>query len=481
MPAHISRLPFDILQCILEFVDLEDAVSFSMVCTVFQTLTSKRSIWISVLKRARDVKPIAFPSHEDLTLQPLDSLKRIILHTLRLESNWSLPEPRIIGPVKAVLLEEFQLDIIFQIPATGLFLMHCRESASMVLWDIVLGKAASSVIPVGKRVVDVSPGQDEPGEFSMALLIQDDVGALSITIVRVEHDKPEPVVGVTFNESLPFSHYHWALFMNEEIVGVLQSPTIFPATITFLAFNRLSPDRKATISSDIQIQDVIGEGHSGSSSVGCDVFLLAERGNISRQYCCPAELLPYNWNLDCPKESNLKCAHIPPISWDYDTRFVCEQLGALSAHPRYGIPAVSLHGLHVEDASEGDPMPYIQIRFWARSKTPSPNLLSVCHVDVPGRLWSSTSTSWELMLLPHSGLQVLLLVHHHGLIKLQLVRYHPETNAATVHHLRVPQFIDMQLVYGLALDDHLGAVSLLSGHNTEGGGQQGTIFTIPYA
>jgi len=89
---------------------------------------------------------------------------------MRLKHNWALPQPKIDGPIKVVMLDPPNLDIIFQVPGTELYVFHSRDTGTVCAWDIGIGKRVSPEIYVSTRLVDVSPGQDLPGKFSMGLL-----------------------------------------------------------------------------------------------------------------------------------------------------------------------------------------------------------------------------------------------------------------------------------------------------------------------
>lgn len=135
-----------------------------------------RSFWITVLHNERLIRPIACPFHEDLSRHDLRSLKQFALHSLRLQRNWCLPRPRIIGPIKAVSLGLPLLDVIFQVPGTELYLFHSRTTGTLEVWDIGLGKRVTQQEYVSSRIADVSPGEDLLGTFSMGLLTSDPEG-----------------------------------------------------------------------------------------------------------------------------------------------------------------------------------------------------------------------------------------------------------------------------------------------------------------
>lgn len=126
------------------------------------------------MTKTRLLKPIPCPLHEDLTTHDLASLKRIALQSLHLERNWDLPKPQIIGSIKTIKLgSQPKFDIVFQVPGKELYVLHARPHGFVTCWDIGLGKAVCPPIHVARQILDVSPGQDQPGRFSMGLLVND--------------------------------------------------------------------------------------------------------------------------------------------------------------------------------------------------------------------------------------------------------------------------------------------------------------------
>lgn len=171
-----ARLPLDILFYITQFQSLGDNVIFCQVCRAFNALSPNRSMWIQALKRERFVRPIACTTCEDLTKLDLQTLRSIVRHTLRLVHNWTRPEPRVIGPIKALTMgpEVRSLDLIFQVPATELYVFHSRITGELLTWDAGVGRQVAPPVYVAKRVMDVSPGQEEKGRFWMGLLTSED-------------------------------------------------------------------------------------------------------------------------------------------------------------------------------------------------------------------------------------------------------------------------------------------------------------------
>ncbi|KAF8963666.1 hypothetical protein BDZ97DRAFT_988084 [Flammula alnicola] len=271
----------------------------SQCLSYFQWLVLQKKFLDPCLQAERLRRPIACPLHEDLTMHDLQSLKRIALHTLRRERNWSLPEPQVIGPIKSVMLNPRGLDVIFQVPGTELYVFHSRSTGMVVAWDVGLGKPVTPSIYVSHRIMDVSPGQDGVGKFSMGLLTSSLGTHHRLVVVCLEYGP----AGVTL--SLPFEHTfgvglsHWAVFMTKEYIGALEyAPNLeeSDATIDIVALN-LSSAKETVIKTDI-LRDEFGVdiGYPGTSTADGNVFILVEYKNDSLVYCCPKSYLPHDAN-----------------------------------------------------------------------------------------------------------------------------------------------------------------------------------------
>ncbi|KAF8161332.1 hypothetical protein B0H34DRAFT_700475 [Crassisporium funariophilum] len=482
----LSKLPGDVLFYVLRFLDLRDSIAFSLVCSTTHALSQKRTFWITALQNARLTRPIACTFHEDLTKHDLQSLKRIALHTLRLERNWSLVEPQIIGPVKAVKLGVPALDVIFQVPGTELYLLHSRVTGMVACWDIGQAKAVTTPIYVARRILDVSPGQDERGKFSMGLLASDGEEPTLhniLVVVCIQYDQPEVTVKAVLQHTFEPFMYHWAVFMTKEIVGVIRCDseiTNIDASIELIVFNNTT-GRKTIIATDILREGFPFAGQSGTSTLNGDVFILVEHKNESYVYHCPRKYLPTDDNRSCPTSSSLRCMEDRAATiWSQGDADRLETEGALSADPYYGVPGVSLHRfVFLEDGTNHVEMSTMQIRFWTGptvgndGRPVRPHLKATHHVNLTGTLQDSLDSSWQLMLLPHSGRKVLLVLNVQGRVYLHLISFDRETCSSTVHLLNIPPFIDISFIYGLSLDDHRGVVSLLDSN--------GWLYAIPYA
>ena len=136
------------------------------------TLAAQKAFWITALKKERRIRPIACPYHEDLTTHDIHGLRRIALHTRRLDRNWDSEKPQVLGPIKTVSLGFPTLDILFQVPGTELYVLHCHIRGIVELWHIGLGKVVSGPFSISTEVCDISQVEDLPGRLTMALLVR---------------------------------------------------------------------------------------------------------------------------------------------------------------------------------------------------------------------------------------------------------------------------------------------------------------------
>jgi len=95
-----------------------------------------------------------------------------VYKTLKVERNWSLPQPHFKNQMKVVWLgpQGRSFDTVFQVPGTDYYVFHHRHTGELECWDISIGKSVTETLRVGGRLLDISPGQDLPGQFNMAIL-----------------------------------------------------------------------------------------------------------------------------------------------------------------------------------------------------------------------------------------------------------------------------------------------------------------------
>lgn len=105
-------------------------------------------------------------------MHDIHNLRRIALHTRRLERNWDSAKPQVLGQIKVVSLGFSTLDILFQVPGTELYVLHCHTRGTVELWHVGLGIIVGGPFRISPKICDISQGEDLPGKFTMALLVR---------------------------------------------------------------------------------------------------------------------------------------------------------------------------------------------------------------------------------------------------------------------------------------------------------------------
>ncbi|RXW24938.1 hypothetical protein EST38_g894 [Candolleomyces aberdarensis] len=414
-----------------------------------------------------------------------------------------------VGPLRSIELSVRNLDAIFQVPGTELYLMHSRREASLFCIDAKEGKLVAGPLGASSWILDVSPGQDDPGRYSMGLLLSGwDHPSIAIACLEygLGEGKDEVKLSYSFRRSLDDSSRYWAIFMTRELVGVMVNPAQNHEEdrLGILAYN-IASGAQTMIETDIA-PPADENVRSGTSIYDDDLFFLVECPRDSRLYRCPRSLLPTNDKLEHPKIQQLKDAdqqYCVRTHWGSQPGIVESYTeGALSADPHYGVPAVSIHRhvlqleedeVEVEDGATREIMrSRMEVRFWTSSKeeakknggslssdegsselegsaTPDkPTLIPHSSAYVRGIVQDTATVggAWVLMLIPPSGRMAAMILNvgeEHSPV-LGLVRFNTESKECTTHTLELPEEIPMSDIYGLTLDDNCGQVSLLDTH-----------------
>lgn len=217
----------------------------------------------------------------------------------------------------------------------------------------------------------------------------------------------------------------------------------------------------------------------GSASLDGNLYIVRDHRDTSYVHLCPNELLPYSDDQPHSYRHFLHCDDVDPVVWTgIDASFSglevwFEPLGVITAGPAEGIPVVTLHHIFTDD----DTIPRaINVRFWssrhkATSKNETSNLHPAHTTNIRGMLKFPGGRSSRLCV--STGLHVILVVEAIGGLSLQLIRYNPMSSSSTVHLLDVPDFIDLDDVSSMALDDRFGVVFFAT--------LGGVIYSVPFA
>ena len=280
-----------------------------------------------------------------------------------------------------------------------------------------------------------------------------------IVVICLEYGGPAGVkLSTTFSHKLAPNLSHWAIFMTDEYVGVLECSPDTPADgkeecIRLVAFN-LKTGRQATIHTDMSgkvrllsplqvniprsvlFQD-FALSHSGTSTIDGDVFILLEDKKQARITRIPKHYLPHDDNSDCPTVSTLKwednSSQYDIVPQDENDEFTPE--GALSANDFYRAPAVSLHAVRDELRNELVPL---------NRKYPIAELLEACR-NYPG-VSNAKRITFEYVMLKdkndsddHARELVRLIRHYRLPAKVNLIPFNPWPGA--VYECSTPERI----------------------------------------
>ncbi|KAF8629565.1 hypothetical protein AX15_003378 [Amanita polypyramis BW_CC] len=480
-------LPVDILLCLFQFLEVEDAISFSVVSRSVQDLfrTHERTCLISTLDKTRLTRPIPCPPSEDITTAKYDveALRGLVQHFSRLNWNWRNDKPQIIGPVRNLTVDK-HLDTLAQIPGTSYVITHSILKSRLSVWSTEDGRRVCSV-SCHKRVLDLSTGWSERNKFIIALLTNPNYSTFpnSIQVLTVDYSGPEVMLDISLSKRLELAdvRYFQAVFLNAEVVGVLymnhsQSHDV-PSPLHVIAYNRIT-NRETDIcvcqelSSD-EVRMIWQSGHTGTSFWNDNLYIHSEHNLVVYQLWIPRHLLPYDNVANVPARTCYNAIPIPPVQHPIGMRYKGPtwqvQLEAiLTTQSTFGAIALTIYIV----SNHSGAMPLTVVNYWivdAISSTvtdeairlPVPTL-HPC-IAIPGSISASWLSAWYLCQSTNCGTYLILLSDETGEIKIRLLRLKLPDYHFTVHTLEPPPFVKPHLVSGFFVDEYRGTVTLYQG------------------
>lgn len=176
-------LPSDALLQVVAFLNLRDALSLSMVglCAVpallthtpckvsklFHSLTQEHGFWLGPLLNTRPSQPLPCPSNEDFAVHSAVSLRRLAIHTLRLDRNWACALPCITGPIRTFPCGDHD-SILFCLPGIDLIVMYSPTDHTIICCNLENGISTAPTY-VG-RIHDKTPPIEGERFTTVALL-----------------------------------------------------------------------------------------------------------------------------------------------------------------------------------------------------------------------------------------------------------------------------------------------------------------------
>ncbi|KAJ6593346.1 hypothetical protein B0H19DRAFT_1246133 [Mycena capillaripes] len=401
--VHLVDLPTDVIYHIVSQMQLQDAWSLTAVSHTFRGLTTDRSFWLNALKSIPRMRSVFSP----LILADLDppALKQFALHSLRLEHNWSLPRPRILGTIRKWHLGDrpmLETNHLLQFPASELFIFY--SSKLLKCFDCGTGES--------QTVLDL----DAYVRCASYDLLPDNSIIIGLALTG----------GPRFNVS--------------RIVGVVQS---HGAVTEILAYDLISGG-STVIGTDIPINYAISR-RLNFSFYQDNLYLLADDGPKALVYCCPKDSLPYGQHS--ATTSTLTFGDLDPVS--FPTK-IWKRRGPVCSQMLRNATFVKIHD------SLGIPLSKFvtTFRFWQRA---------YAHLDLgPTALCTEITLegmcSGELtMHIGSTGHHVVASLLNLGQTgtRLVLVRFDPDSNSCSSHELELPDGVGTGPPPNvLGVDDH---------------------------
>ncbi|KAK2463100.1 hypothetical protein APHAL10511_004755 [Amanita phalloides] len=479
---QLLDLPPDILLHLVQYLEVEDALSFLKLSSDLRNLFQvyERVCLIKTLSLTRQSRPIPCAPSEDIAQYDVKTLQRLVQHFTRLNHNWRSDKPQPIQPIRTLTVDK-RLDTVAHIPGTNYVITHSFLKSRLSVWSTLNGKRVCT-IPCHQRMLDLSTGWSERGKFTIALLtnLGGDTNPTGIQVLTVDYSGPKVTINISWSRQLQQveARCFRAIFMNAEVVGVLymhySRTSDLPSPLHVLAFNRLTGKETdicvcPSLSPD-EHRRIWQIGQVGTSFWNDNLYIHSESDIISYQQWVPRELLPYGDNLHIAAHMVFTPEHIPfvqhPPQMRYETSASHVQLeGILTTQSDFGVMASTIYCIS-DDAS-----PVTLINFWVIDKAsltmaqksnrlPIPTLYPC--VVIPGTIRGSDMSAWYLCQSTNCGTYLILLSDNQEMqgIKLHMVNFQIPERRFTVHAIDLPPFIRLHLISGFFVDEYRGTVTL---------------------
>ncbi|CAK5281713.1 unnamed protein product [Mycena citricolor] len=452
--TSLHALPSDVVLQILVYLDVLSLVALSCVDTRLKALSQEHSFWFRPLAEAHRVRPLACPAADDLSLRTAAELRRLALHSLRLERNWSTSFPSVAKPVKTLALTNHD-EMMLNIPGTNLIVLEDWEEATLVCMDVETGEQ-SDAVRIG-AIYDMSSPVEDKASCAMSAL-----SVMSGNQLRASSFpcyKPAVAHGSVRRGGSP---------NGGQITGDTDIQSVFQRNAWFFVLIRAKPA--------VEIM--------GSVVFDRTIYLVVLVGTNAFVYACPEKLLAIG-SPSADIDYTIRRSHVARVALSFPTDItrVCFPRSVLSSEPRSGRSFISVTDVHARRGATTDRS--LEVTFWRRPWSESDDesaqhrlVLPVKTVVVEGKLTEHPASHAEPLIIANSGLTVLLLVEvpEADSPKMLLIRYDPAEKTASTHELRFDASesgLDLKAVRGITLDDHIGVVMAVT--------EDKRLHVIPYA
>ncbi|KAJ7655615.1 hypothetical protein DFH06DRAFT_1200524 [Mycena polygramma] len=285
---RLCDLPPDILLQIVACLSIRESVSLSMVSKSLSQLSLEHSFWLAPLLATRLAQPLPCPDLTDLALRTPAQLKDLALTTARLQTNWALKRPRVVGRITAFNCSVYTI-ILACLPAADppILVLHSPTTGELLCVDIRNGMRSPPRF-VG-HVLDVSPPLEEAdGTARVVLLVYDPRrGAEILVVLRLSSD-PTERIAVVLRCGLAAGYVHSGVFITANMVGVARVMGGVAGSIELQSFARAAPEVQTVIVTDRPVDE---NTIVGTSATDGTVYIIIPQAPDAVVYACPPRLL----------------------------------------------------------------------------------------------------------------------------------------------------------------------------------------------
>ncbi|KAJ7287050.1 hypothetical protein C8J57DRAFT_1282666 [Mycena rebaudengoi] len=435
--TYLHDLPPDLIFYLLSKLPLRDAWSLSMVCRALKNLSTDRSFWMAAIKADPHMCSLSCPWTFDDQMD-LARFKQLVLHSIRLDYNWSLAHPQIMGDVARRsdigFLSVIETNHLFRFPGSELFLFYSDKQLKS--FNFATGEQVA-LLDLGAYVRAASYELLPSKAVLLGLALQTGLNIPVLLFIQIVELNANITATILLQSTLPTKSDCHKPFLSPQIVGAIQAHS---GHTEIVAFN-LASGKSTTITTDIPVN--YATSRRLVFSFLCDnLYLLADDGPGACIYCCPKDLLPYGTNP--PAFLDFSFGDIDPIP--LRTK-VWRRRGPV-CFPMFH----NAHFVRFHDALGFNPNSEFltTFRFW-RSHSPS-------EISLPGMCPGERTT--QVALSGYCAVAALLA----GECRLHLIRYLPDKDICSAHELELPTGVGGRAPPPtvLAVDDHRGVIWLVT-------------------
>ncbi|KAJ7072713.1 hypothetical protein C8F01DRAFT_258652 [Mycena amicta] len=467
MSLHLTELPSDVLLLISSTLPLENVFVLIQVSRIFRDLSCHRSFWLTAMQDS----PRMRASLNSWLVYDLDAdaLKQLARRVMKLDRNWALPRPRIVGQVRRWHIGDRSVlhsNSLFQFPTSELFIFHSRkllkcfncatdEYSTILNLDGYVRAASFDILPDQSVIIGLALRGGPRFNTSMLLFAK----------LKLSPDKTAVAGTVLLRQTLTKESDCEKPFVSSEIVGAVRSRD---KTTEVLAYNLLT-EKSTIIETDIPIDYTISRRLEFSFRQE-NLYMLADDCTRALVYCCPRDMLPYDQTSDT--SYSLRFGDLRPIQF---ATTIWKRRALLSSPMLHNASFVKVHDVLGPPVNLGSTTFATSFRFWQRAdlfeeKAP---LVIVHETTVPGAC--PGEFTMQTGFTGHHVVAALLRRGQSGcsliLVSSNLMQDEPQSCSS--HELELPtDWAASPPPNVLSVDDHRGVVWLAT---------QGDLFAIPYA